>query len=211
MAKRSIEETFNEDSRSEFKYDDSDNQLRKKIKLEIDAILNKVAEIDKEIDINEHEVHKFPLIFHTLAERVNCDQPQEETDGFVTDTILQIVNIIAGLLKNNIDSLNIPAVLRNALKKLKRLHKQKTQRRVKRVWQSHKMPRIEMRPRRPARPAGVGQKNNDRIRIRNRRYKIKRFLAQPKNIDVKQNGRVVRRMVVRRQTIYPNTRRRREY
>ena len=27
----------------------------------------------------------------------------------------------------------------------------------------------------------MGQKNNDRVRIRNRRYKIKRFLAQPKN------------------------------
>ena len=73
------------------------------------------------------------------------------------------------------------------------------------------MPRIRMRPRRPVRPAEMGQKNNDGIRIRNRRYKIKRFLAQPKNIVVKQNGRVVRRMVVRRQTIYPNTRRRREY
>ena len=57
----------------------------------------------------------------------------------------------------------------------------------------------------------MGQKNNDRVRIRNRRYKIKRFLAKPKNIDVKQNGRVVRRMVVRRQRIYPSTRRRREY
>ena len=45
------------------------------------------------------------------------------------------------------------------------------------------------------RPVGMGQKNNDRIRVRNRRYKIKRFLAQPKNIDVKQNGRIVRRMV----------------
>ena len=59
-----------------------------------------------------------------------------------------------------------------------------------------------MRPRRPVRPAGRGEKNNDRIRIRNRRYKIKRYVAQPKNVDVKQNGRVVRRMVVRRQTIY---------
>ena len=39
----------------------------------------------------------------------------------MTDTILQIANIIAGLLKNNIDSLNIPAVLKSALKKLKRL------------------------------------------------------------------------------------------
>ena len=66
-------------------------------------------------------------------------------------------------------------------------------------------------PRRPVRPAGRGEKNNDRIRIRNRRDKIKRYLAQPKNIDVKQNGRVVRRMVVRRQRIYPSTRRRREY
>ena len=61
-----------------------------------------------------------------------------------------------------------------------------------------------MRPRRPARPAGMGQKNNDRVRIRNRHYKIKRFLAQPRNIDVKQNSKVVRRMVVRRKTIYPS-------
>ena len=68
-----------------------------------------------------------------------------------------------------------------------------------------------MRPRRPARPAGMGQKNNDQVRIRNRRDKIKTFLAQTKNIDVTQYGRVVRRIVVRRQTIYPSTRRRREY
>ena len=39
----------------------------------------------------------------------------------MTDTILQIVNIIAGLLKNNIESLNIPAVLKNTLKKLNSL------------------------------------------------------------------------------------------
>ena len=90
--------------------------LEKKVKLEIDMILDKVVEMDKEIDISENEIHKFLLIFHTLAESVNSDQPQEETDGFVTDTILQIVNVIAGLLKNNIDSLNIPAVLRNTLK-----------------------------------------------------------------------------------------------
>ena len=68
-----------------------------------------------------------------------------------------------------------------------------------------------MRPGRLARLAWMGQKNNDRVRIRNRRYKIKRFLAQPRNIDVKQNGRVIRRMVVRRKTIYPSARLRREY
>ena len=46
-------------------------------------ILDKVVEMDKEIDISEHEVHKFLLIFHTLAERVNSNQPQEETDGLI--------------------------------------------------------------------------------------------------------------------------------
>ena len=58
-------------------------------------------------------------------------------------------------------------------------------------------------------PAGKGEKNNDRVRIRNRRYEIKRFMLQPRDIEVRHNGRVVRRMVVRRQTLYPSTRGRR--
>ena len=212
MAKRSIEEIFYEESSSEFKYDDSENQLRKKIKLEIDAILDKVAEIDKEININEHEVHKFLLIFHTLPERVNCvncDQPQEETDGFVTDTILQIVNVLAGLLKNNIDSLNIPAVLKSTLKKLKSLFIPQTKDSEEDKTGDPELKNAENKSE-TSETSGIGQKNNDRIRFRNRRYKIKKFLAQPKNIDVKQNGRIVRRMVVRRQTIYPSTLHRRE-
>ena len=104
----------------EFKYDDSENQLRKKIKLENQKILDKIKEIE-DIDISEHEVHKFLLIFHTLVETVNSEQPQEETDGFVTDAILQIVNTIAGLLRNNIDSLHITVVLKSASNKLKSL------------------------------------------------------------------------------------------
>ena len=116
MAKRSIEETIKEDSSSEFKYDDTKNQLRKKIKSENQKILDKIKEIEEDIDISEHEVHKFILIFYTLIETINSEQPQEGTDGFVTDAILQIVNTIAGLLRNNIDSLNIPAVLKSALK-----------------------------------------------------------------------------------------------
>ena len=121
MSKRSIEETNNESLNSEFEYDDSENQLRKKIKLENQKILEKIKEINEDTDISEHEVHKFLLIFHTLVETINSEEAQEETDGFATDAILQIVNIIAGLLKNNIDSLNIPSVVKSALKKLKSL------------------------------------------------------------------------------------------
>ena len=72
MAKRSKEETFNEDSNSEFEYDDSENQLRKKIKLGNQKILDKIKEIGEDVDISEHEVQKFLLIFHTLV--VNSDQ-----------------------------------------------------------------------------------------------------------------------------------------
>ena len=65
------------------------------------------------------------------------------------------------------------------------------------------MPRVQTRLRRPVRPQGMGVKNMGRIRIRNRRSKTKRMMEQRRNIEVKRNGRVVRRMVVRRRTTYP--------
>ena len=77
-------------------------------------------EIGEDIDINEYEVQKFLLIFHTLFEVVTSEQT-EETDGFLNDAILAIVNVIAGLLKNNVESLNLPTILKTALKKLQSL------------------------------------------------------------------------------------------
>ena len=121
MPKRSVEETNNESLTSEFKYDNSDYQLRKRTKLEHEKILSKIKETNEEIDISEYEVYKFLLIFHTLVETVNSAETLEETDEFVTDAILQIVNLVANLLKNNIDSLAIPAVRKSTLSKLKSL------------------------------------------------------------------------------------------
>ena len=100
MSKRSIEET----TTTEFSFDDSNEQLRKKIKLQNQKIIEKVKEINEEIDINEHEVQKFLLIFHSLFEIVTSEQAIEETDGFLNDTMLAVVKIIADLLKNNIEN-----------------------------------------------------------------------------------------------------------
>ena len=113
MSKRSIEETAT--------FDNSNEQLRKKIKLQNQKIIEKVKEINEDIDINEHEVHKFLLIFHSLFEIVTSEQAIEETDGFLNDAILAVVNIIAERLKNNIESLQLPAILKTAFKKLKNL------------------------------------------------------------------------------------------
>ena len=117
MSKRSIEQTTTE----KFSFGDSDEQLRKKIKLQNQKIIERVKEIGEDIDINEYEVHKFLLIFHTLFEVVTSEQAVEETGGFLNDTILAIVNVIAGLLKNNIENLNLSTILKTALKKLQSL------------------------------------------------------------------------------------------
>ena len=39
--------------------------------------------------------------------------------------------------------------------------------------------------------------------VRNKRFKIKRLSPQPRNIQVEKRGVVVRRMVLRRETIFP--------
>ena len=98
-----------------------ESQLRKKIKLENELILDKLKEIHEEIDINEQKVKKFLLIFHSLMETGNSKEVLDNTDGVVTDTILKIVPKLSELLKNNIDSLKLPEIFNIALKKINSL------------------------------------------------------------------------------------------
>ena len=81
--------------------------------------IEKIKDIDEEIDISEHEVQKFLLIFHTLMETITSEEALEQTDRAVTDAILQVVLKVGDLLKKNIDSFNLPAILKKALKKKK--------------------------------------------------------------------------------------------
>ena len=103
------------------KYDKDEGQLRKKIKLENDIIIDKIKEYYKNIDRSEHEVHKFLLIFHTLMEAINSEENLEETDIVITDTFALIISKFSDLLRQNIDSLKLPALLKRALKKIKNL------------------------------------------------------------------------------------------
>ena len=93
-----------------------ESQLRKKIKLENEMILDKIKDIDENININQHEVQKFLLIFHSLMQTINSEEGLEKLDGTVTDAILQIVLKTNEILKNNIDSLKFPEFLKLALK-----------------------------------------------------------------------------------------------
>ena len=95
---------------------DEESQLRKKIKPENEMILDKIKDIDEDININQHEVEKFLLIFHSLMQTVNSEEGLEKLNGAVTDAILQIILKTNEILKNNIDSLKFPEFLKLALK-----------------------------------------------------------------------------------------------
>ena len=98
--------------------------------------------------------------------------------------------------------INIPAVLKSILKKLKSLF-------ILQTKDSEESKTGEAEPENSKNiNCDQGGQREWGKRIRNRHYKIKKLLAQPRNIDVKQNGRVVRRMIVRRKAIYPSARRR---
>ena len=98
-----------------------ESMLRKRIKLENKLILDKLKDIHEEIDINEYEVEKFLLIFHTLMETVNFEEVLDNTDSAITDAILKIVLRLSEFLKNNIDSLKLPDIFKIALRKIKSL------------------------------------------------------------------------------------------
>ena len=56
-----------------------------------------------------------------MIETVNSEEALDNTDGAITDTILKIVPRLSQLLRNNIDSLKLPDILKIVLKKIKSL------------------------------------------------------------------------------------------
>ena len=119
MSKRSFEIV----TRAEFSDGGTNEKLRKKIKILNDNIAKKINEMNEEIDIENHEVSKFLLMFGQLSETMTSEETFEETDGVVTDTITVICNLLTDLLKNNIDNLSIPKPIKTTLKVLKKVCK----------------------------------------------------------------------------------------
>ena len=102
--------------------DDASAILRKKIKVEHDYIVSRTRKASQNIDLTDHEVNKFLLIFHTLLETVDLDSDfTDESDGVITDIIIKIVIKISELIRQNVDSLPLPNILKEALKVIKSL------------------------------------------------------------------------------------------
>ena len=100
---------------------DDGASLAKKIKLEHKLISDKIYKNHPDIDISEHEIHKFLLIFSLLLDTsLNKDEiDSTDAEDGIQDIIVMVGKTLLKLLKGNIESLNLPAVIKSALKKLK--------------------------------------------------------------------------------------------
>ena len=97
-----------------------ETDLPKKIKLEHKLILVTISNKHSEIDINDHEIQKFLLIFNLLIEAESDKISNgEDAEDRTPDTLITMAARILQLLHNNIDSLKRPDIIKSALKKLK--------------------------------------------------------------------------------------------
>ena len=100
--------------------EDTVERLSKKIKVEQKLISDNITKNYPDIDITEHEIKKFVLLFHLLLmTSLNDDELKalDPEDG-VQDTILLIVMKLLSLLKGNIETLKLPKLIKIGLKKL---------------------------------------------------------------------------------------------
>ena len=96
------------------------SSLAKKIKLEHKLISEKISKNQPDIDVHEHEIYKLLLIFNEILETSLNDATDltDSVDG-IQDNILTVGKSLLKLLKGNIESLQLPGILKNALKRLK--------------------------------------------------------------------------------------------
>ena len=100
--------------------EEGEKDLSKKIKLEHKLILVIISNKHPEIDIDDHEILNFLLIFILLieAESDKVSNGKDAEDG-IPDILIRIAAKLLQLLHNNIDSLKLPDIIKSALKKLK--------------------------------------------------------------------------------------------
>ena len=215
--------------------EDTVEGLSKKIKVEQKLNSDNITKNHPDIDITEHEIKKFVLIFHLLLmTSLNDDELTElkalDTEDGVQDTILLIVMKVLSLLKGNIETLKFPKLIKIGLKKLESIlfltsngstykddiedsirSQKKTASATTTIAEiSSKAWTVESAKKIASGTQGKSKKNIEG-RICNKTFKIKKLIVQPKKVDVKKNGQVVRKMTVGRRAIFPSEHRDSQY
>ena len=95
-------------------------EFSKKIKLEHKLISVTIGNKHPEIDNDDHEIQTFLLIFNLLLEaELNKDSLDTDSEDRIPDILITVATKLLGLLHNHIDSLKLPKIIKDALRKLK--------------------------------------------------------------------------------------------
>ena len=95
-------------------------EFSKKIKLEHKLISVTIGNKHPEIDIDDHEIQTFLLIFNLLLEaELNKDSLDTDSEDRIPDILITVATKLLGLLHNHKDSLKLPKIIKDALRKLK--------------------------------------------------------------------------------------------
>ena len=95
------------------------SSLAKNIKLEHKLISGKITKNHADIDVHEHEIYKLLLTFNEILETsLSKATALTDSEDGIQDNILTVCKSLLKLLKGNIESLQLPAILKNALKRL---------------------------------------------------------------------------------------------
>ena len=161
-----------------------ETDLWKKIKLEHKLILVTISNKHPGIDIDDHEIQSFLLVFNLLIEAESDKiSNSEDAEVGIPDILITIAAKLLQPLHNNIDSLKLSDIIKSILKKLKSF-----------IIKDKKDGTSENDSENSSRPAAAAKKQGPfnqrrrrqpRQRIRGRSFKIKRLLAQQRNINVK--------------------------
>ena len=120
LAKRTKNKMSNKMSTKALDISENETEFSKRTKLEHKLISVTISYKHPEIDIDDHEIQNFLLIFNLLLEaELNKDNLNMDSEDGKPNILITIATKLLDFLHKNIDSLNLPKLINNGLKKLK--------------------------------------------------------------------------------------------
>ena len=120
LAKRTKNKMSNKMSTKALDISENETEFSKRTKLEHKLISVTISNKHPEIDIDDHKIQNFLLIFNLLLEaELNKDNLNIDSEDGKPNILITIATKLLDFLHKNIDSLNLPKLINNGLKKLK--------------------------------------------------------------------------------------------
>ena len=120
LAERTKNKMSNKMSKKALDIPENETEFSKKTKLGHKLISVTISNKHPEIDIDDHQIQNFLLIFNLLLQaELNKDNLNIDSEDGIPDILITIATDLLDFLHKNIDSLSLPKLINNGLKKLK--------------------------------------------------------------------------------------------